>query len=74
MVSRSKLMNDLRTFEIYHFGSGLERTKGEQCITPGHQSLLEKRCGFFFRKTESKFYVNHKYKLCKLVEEHVCTE
>lgn len=72
-------MNDPRTFEIYHFGSDFERTKGEQCITPGHQGLSEKSvfvlfCFVFVYKTESKFCVNHKYKLCKLVEEHVCTE
>ena len=69
-------MDYRRTFETQHFGSGFERTKGEQRITPGHQSLSEKWWFFVVvvHKTESKFYVNHKYKLCKLVEEHVCTE
>lgn len=68
-------MNDPRTFEIACFGLGFEKNKGEQCTVAGHRESIRKQKIFgLVHKTKSKFSVNHKYKLCKLIEKHVCAE
>lgn len=47
-------MNNVRTFEIAHFGLGFERTRGKQCIAPGRREPIGEETLFgLVRKTKS---------------------